>query len=37
MIEEIAIIAVGSIGIISTLLFVDLLKAKPELSLDMNV
>jgi hypothetical protein len=31
MFEEIAIIAVSSIGIISTLLFVDLLKTIPSL------
>jgi hypothetical protein len=32
MFEEIAIIAVSSIGIIGTLLFVDLLRTKPEIN-----
>jgi hypothetical protein len=32
MVEEIAIIAVSSIGIMSTMLFVNLLKTKPELA-----
>jgi hypothetical protein len=32
MFEEIAVIAVSSIGIMSTMLFVNLLKTKPELA-----